>query len=497
MACTHIAKVCVAYSRTCSLANPAADVHKGTYSIFSKNLTTGHTETLVKASPGGASRPELSRDGKTLAFVRRVRDKEALVFKLVAAPFTCPATDDRFRDLTTGSIHNVWHGLTYDLSAISAPMGTYPSFAFTPDNSAVIIWAAGKIWHVPVAHNHLGERVSGGSPTPIEFSARIEKRIAETRSSKTALLDVETAATARSYAFNSLQVDRKGERALFHSAGRTYIQTIHGGRGQHLEADRIPHAHPDAPYFSPSFVPNAEHIVIHARWSDVKFTSFELADTETGRSYELTGLPLGRFHSPTVCACSGSKRTLAFIKTSEDWLTGNAIATAQPGLYLASFTLPSGRSDHVELENVRFISGDVDADDLALRIRFLETNSKLLVEADSSVVIDLGAGPDKMGKYPVTKLASSHWATQLAVSSSKGKDFKSEHVAFVDQRHVYIAPASAIDGPVWSKPGNATKGLMRLSLDGGHDLAWSGDGKSLFWFLGLLLLLIIEGSVLT
>jgi hypothetical protein len=30
----------------------------------------------------------LSRDGKTLAFVRRVRDKEALVFKLVASPCT-------------------------------------------------------------------------------------------------------------------------------------------------------------------------------------------------------------------------------------------------------------------------------------------------------------------------------------------------------------------------------------------------------------------------
>lgn len=59
------------------------DVHKGIYSIFSKNLTTGRTETLVEAFPGGASRPELSRDGRTLAFVRRVRDKEALVLKYV------------------------------------------------------------------------------------------------------------------------------------------------------------------------------------------------------------------------------------------------------------------------------------------------------------------------------------------------------------------------------------------------------------------------------
>ncbi|KAG6900438.1 hypothetical protein C0993_010485 [Termitomyces sp. T159_Od127] len=59
------------------------DVHQGIYAIFQKNLTTGQTKTLVDASPGGASRPELSRDGRTLAFVRRVRDKEALVLKSV------------------------------------------------------------------------------------------------------------------------------------------------------------------------------------------------------------------------------------------------------------------------------------------------------------------------------------------------------------------------------------------------------------------------------
>ena len=57
------------------------DVHTGIYAIFARNLTTGRTETLVSSFPGGASRPELSRDGRTLAFVRRVRDKETLVLK--------------------------------------------------------------------------------------------------------------------------------------------------------------------------------------------------------------------------------------------------------------------------------------------------------------------------------------------------------------------------------------------------------------------------------
>lgn len=63
----------------------SADVHKGINSIFAVNLTSKETITLVNALPGGATRPELSRDGRTLAFVRRVRDKEALVLKSVTA----------------------------------------------------------------------------------------------------------------------------------------------------------------------------------------------------------------------------------------------------------------------------------------------------------------------------------------------------------------------------------------------------------------------------
>lgn len=63
-----------------------ADVHKGIYAIFATNFTTRETRTLVNAVPGGANRPELSRDGRTLAFVRRVRDKEALVLMFVLTP---------------------------------------------------------------------------------------------------------------------------------------------------------------------------------------------------------------------------------------------------------------------------------------------------------------------------------------------------------------------------------------------------------------------------
>ena len=48
----------------------------------------------------------------------------------------------------------------------------------------------------------------------------------------------------------------------------------------------------------------------------------------------------------------------------------------------------------------------------------------------------------------------------------------------------YLVPNVTTDNPIWSKPGNATRHLVRLSLDGGHDVIWSADGTRLSWFLG-------------
>ncbi|KAG6836930.1 hypothetical protein H0H93_001092 [Arthromyces matolae] len=446
------------------------DVHQGIYAIFQKNLTSDEITTLVDATPGGASRPELSRDGRTLAFVRRVRDKEALVLK----------------DLSTGTIHHVWYGLNYDLSTVSAPMGTYPSFAFTPSDNAIIIWAAGQIYTVPLAINDFGEKVASSTkPYPIPFVARIEKRLAETRHDEFDLLKLETRDTHRIRAFKELRVNDKGDRVVFQAAGVTYVHNA--GEGS---VTKVPTLH-ETPYYSPTFVHGAEDLVLHARWSDTHFTSFELVDLSSGAIYELKGLPFGRYFSPVLCECSGLGRKIAFLKSGGDLLTGNILATAKPGLYIGDIRLPSDDSQlshSIDIENIYFVPSDVDTED-RVNMRFLEQNKKLLVQQSrSAFIIDLGAGPDKFGKYPHVPLASGKMSTELVaaptVSSKDG--YKAQNVAFVDFFHVYLAPGDKLkdDEEVWSKPGNATTGLARISLDGGHDVTFTRDGKKIFWFLG-------------
>ncbi|THH26786.1 hypothetical protein EUX98_g7409 [Antrodiella citrinella] len=444
------------------------DAHTGIYAIFSTNLTSQETTTLVSSFPGGATRPELSRDGKTLAFVRRVRDKEALVLK----------------DLVTGTIHHIWHGLTYDLGTISAPMGTYPSFAFTPQDDAVIIWTAGQIYHVPLKTNTFGEKVRSDEPSPVRFRAHIEKRIADTVTAPTDILSLETQETQRVYSLTDLRVNHDGSKVVFQAAGINYVHEFSSEKA--VQPKQVPTLS-DSPYYSPTFVRYADDLILHARWSDTNFTHFELANVASGVAYELEGLPLGRYYSPVLCECTGSTRFIAFIKTAGDYMTGNIVATAQPGLYIGQITLPSAstKSHKISIESVRFISADVNSDDPSkTKIRFVERNQKLLVQqSQEAFIIDLGAGGNENGKFRHDTISTGAMSTELAAVVSD--DYKSAaHVAFVDFFHVFVASGVSLDDAVWSKPGNATKGLARLSLDGAHDVIFSGDGKTLFWLLG-------------
>jgi hypothetical protein len=365
-------------------------------------------------------------------------------------------------------------------------MGTYPSFSFTPSDDAIIIWARGQIYHVSLSVNSLGEKLrSDIGPSPIPFIAHIEKNIAETRRTDAGVnvLLQEMRDIERTYAFKELNVDENGKRALFQAAGGVFIQEV----GDSADvAQPLPVHYPEMEYYSPNFIPRFSDLAIVARWSNTNFTSFEIINITSKVSYELIGLPVGRYRAAALCDRSGRNRTVAFVKTAGDVLTGNVVATLRPGLYVASLELPttSPNSRKIKLRNWRHIPSDINPDDSSLAFHFVHKNTKLLVqEAARAYIIDLDGMPNELGQHPSKEVASGRASSELKVSYSGGKPHS---IGFVDYRHVYVAPAHTTDQAqsVWSKPGNATKGLARVSLDGGHNLVWTKDGKKLFWFLG-------------
>src|SRR5207244_8707457 len=95
---------------------------------------TGEAEPFV-TGPGGSIRPTPSPDGKSLAFIRRVRYKSTLFVM----------------DLESGKETPLYDGLDRDLQETWSIHGVYPSMAWTPDNRSLVFWAAGHLHGIDVA----------------------------------------------------------------------------------------------------------------------------------------------------------------------------------------------------------------------------------------------------------------------------------------------------------------------------------------------------------
>lgn len=108
------------------------DPNSQIYVIKRLDRTTGETITIT-GGPGGACRPQVSKDGKTLAFVRRVHTKSVLYLY----------------NLETGEEWPVYDKLSKDQQETWAIFGVYTNFNWL-DASHIIIWANGKIMNVDI-----------------------------------------------------------------------------------------------------------------------------------------------------------------------------------------------------------------------------------------------------------------------------------------------------------------------------------------------------------
>src|SRR4029078_1901704 len=80
-------------------------------------------------------RPTPSPDGKSLAFVRRIRGKSNLMLL----------------DIASRRIDSLTHGLKRDMQETWAIHDVYPSIAWTPDGKSIVYWAGGRIHRIDVA----------------------------------------------------------------------------------------------------------------------------------------------------------------------------------------------------------------------------------------------------------------------------------------------------------------------------------------------------------
>lgn len=109
----------------------------------------------VTGGPGGAFRPQISHDGKTLAFLKRVRTKTVLYL----------------RTIETGEEWPVFDGLSKDQQEAWTIFGVYTGFAWMPDDQAIVIWNHGKLHKVDINQNN--------QSVIIPFSCTVKNKVAD------------------------------------------------------------------------------------------------------------------------------------------------------------------------------------------------------------------------------------------------------------------------------------------------------------------------------
>jgi imidazolonepropionase-like amidohydrolase/Tol biopolymer transport system component len=261
------------------------------YVIQRLDRQTGETEQYVDG-PGGSIRPTPSPDGKSLAFVRRVRYKTTLFV----------------RDLESGRETALFDGLDRDMQETWAIHGVYPAMAWTPDNKALVFWAKGKIWRLAVA---------GGKPVEIPFHVKTSRRV-------TQVVRAQVEVAPKAFDVKMLRwssVSPAGDKVVFEAIGKLWIKDLAGGAPRRLTSQNN--------HFElyPAWSRDGASIV-YTTWNDETFGSIRVVPASGDEGRVVTARP-GHYIEPKF---SPDGRTIAYRTVSDGYLT-SGLWGGEPGIY--------------------------------------------------------------------------------------------------------------------------------------------------------------------
>ncbi|MFN8393900.1 MAG: amidohydrolase family protein [Bacteroidia bacterium] len=226
------------------------DPHNGIYIIRRYDTQTGEL-TNVTGGPGGAVRPQPSRDGKLLAFVRRVRIKSVLYV----------------RDLKTGEEWPIFDRLNKDQQETWATFGVYPNYQWLPNNKDIVIWAEGHIWKVNIETTEAKQ---------VPFTASVKQVVTDA-------LHFPQEVSPKNFDAKMIRqavTSPDGKQLAFHAAGDLYIKDLPKGSPRKISKG------PDFEY-DPSFSPDGKRILL-VTWNDADMAAVKIRDIVAGTDTKLT-----------------------------------------------------------------------------------------------------------------------------------------------------------------------------------------------------------------
>jgi len=393
------------------------------FAILRRDLTNGRERPFVTRA-GGSVTPRPSPDGKSLAFIRRVRLGSALFVK----------------DLASGAETPVFDKLDKDLQEAWSVHGVYPQYAWTPDNRAIVIWGGGKIWKVDVAARQ---------GTEIPF-------VASVRQSLTSAVRFPVTVHQDDFAVRMLRdvaTSPDGSQVAFSALGRVYVRRLAGGDPERLTTAAAD-ARTDAFELDPAWSPDGRSLVF-TTWQDDALGRIVVAHPATKSAREVVTEP-GHYIEASF---SPDGRWIVYRKTGSDGIRSDGGAQ-EPGLYVVA------ADGSAPPRLVREGGIEPQFDHTGTRIYFQEPRTQYVL---ASVNLQ---GTDELVH------AQSANATDI-VPSPDG-----QWLAFHERWKVFIVPFPRTGRPVDLGPSIGAVPVAQVSRDAGFFLHWSADSRRLHWTLG-------------
>jgi Tol biopolymer transport system component/imidazolonepropionase-like amidohydrolase len=406
------------------------------YCVDRLDLAKGETERFI-SGPGGACRPTPSPDGKSIAFVRRMREKTALFVMDIASQKLRPLYDQLERDMQESwAIH-----------------GVYPAFDWTPDSKSIVFYAKGKIRKI--AADAVFTPGSDAAATVIPFHVKTTRTVHEALRFPIEVSPNEFDVKVLRW----VEVSPKGDRAVFQALGHLYVRDL-GANGAAPGPQRRLTKGPEERFeYFPSWSRDGTKVTF-TTWTDDKLAEVRVVDVASGAETVLTTEP-GHYVNP-VFTPDGTK--VVFGKVSGGYIT-DPLWSDEPGVYIAPAAggepprkiTTKGTNPQFGTSNDRvFLTTEVSEKD---RDRVSLISMKL-------------DGTEER----------THFVSENATQYSVSRDGK--WCAFTERFNVYITPMVDTGRAVDIGPKASAFPLAKVSKDAGENLHWSGDSSSLHWSLG-------------
>jgi len=403
------------------------DPNSQIYVIRRYDRETGEIETVTGGN-GGAARPQISPDGKHLAFIRRVRTNTVLYV----------------RELNTGLERPVFKNLSKDQQEAWAIFGVYTGFNWTPDGSEIIVWANGKINKIDV---------ESGTSEVIPFEVESSHEIV-----KAARFKQEVAPDSfRARAIRTAITSPDGGSLVFNAAGYLWMKELPSGTPTRLTSGTDFE-------FDPSFSANGRYLA-YVGWSDVNMGAIYVQDMQPGRRGRMNA-PVkitsekGIYREPSF---SPDGKTIVFRKESGNGQQGFAF-TVEPGIY----TIPTAGGEAEKIIN----GGSFPIFNTAGDRIFYQGGGYVFGAIEKSFnSVDLNGEDQK-----------THFTSSYAHKFVPSPDNK--WIAFSNLYKVYIAPLTMAGKEISLSPSTESIPVKLVASEGGYHMHWSADSKTLRWTLG-------------